>query len=202
MKCLTPPSVHELINIVGNSNKYYCSIHLRQGYDHIPLKASDREKTSFSTGRLADKLQYCVLLYGLKHRGQVFQRTMEKILGRLINKSCRVYGDNIMIIAETFNKLIINPNSVKGRISCVEGGINLGKSKFLAEEIDFLGQTIVAKGLMAREKDISAINNYKRPTSKKEMFSCLSEASYERKYVPYFGFILHLSLKSTFMNIQ
>jgi hypothetical protein len=45
----------------------------------------------------------------------------------------------------------------------------LGKSKFLGEEIDFLGHTIGKKGMMATYKDISAIENYKKPTSEKEM---------------------------------
>jgi Reverse transcriptase (RNA-dependent DNA polymerase) len=183
----TPPSVQELIDIVGNNKKYYCSIDLRQGYHHIPLKASDREKTTFRTGGLAGKLQYRVLPYGLNHGGKVFQRIMEKILGGLINKSCLVYVDDILIIAETFDKLLINLDDVIGRISSKEGSIDLGKSKFLPEEIDFLGHTIGAKGLMATEKDISAIKNYKRPTSKNEMLSFLGLASYERKYVSNFA---------------
>jgi RNase H-like domain found in reverse transcriptase/Reverse transcriptase (RNA-dependent DNA polymerase)/Integrase zinc binding domain/Integrase core domain len=183
----TPSSVQELIDIVGSANKYYCSIDLRQGYHQIPLKASDREKTTFSTGGLAGKLQYRVLQYGLKHGGQVFQRTMEKILGGLINRSCLVYVDDILIFAETFDKFLINLDEVIGRISIEGGSIDLGKSKFLAEEIDFLGHTIGKNVLMATEKDISAIANYKRPTSKKEMLSFLGLASYERKYVPHFA---------------
>jgi hypothetical protein len=61
---LDSPSVSELKDIVGCNNKYYCSIYLRHGYHHIPLKASNRERTTFSTGRLAGKLQYQVLPYG------------------------------------------------------------------------------------------------------------------------------------------
>jgi hypothetical protein len=68
----TPPSVEELIDIVGSRNKYYCSLDLRQGYHYIPLKASDCEKMTFSTRELVGKLQYHVLPYGLKHGGQVF----------------------------------------------------------------------------------------------------------------------------------
>jgi hypothetical protein len=55
-----PPCVQELIDLIGNDNKYYCLIDLRQGFHHIPLKVSDREKTTYSTGRLGGKLQYRV----------------------------------------------------------------------------------------------------------------------------------------------
>jgi hypothetical protein len=51
-------------------------------------------------------------------------------------------------------------------------------------EIDFLGDTIGKKGMVATSKVISAIKNYKKPTLKKEMLSFLGLASYEKKYVP------------------
>jgi hypothetical protein len=66
------PCVSEIVDIIGSNNKYYCSIDLRKGYHHLPLKVSDREKTLYSTGELAGKLQFRLLLYGLKHGGQVF----------------------------------------------------------------------------------------------------------------------------------
>jgi hypothetical protein len=50
---LDTPSVREIIDIIGSENKYYCSKELKEGYHHLPLNASDREKTTFSTGRLA-----------------------------------------------------------------------------------------------------------------------------------------------------
>jgi hypothetical protein len=53
-----PQCVQELIDIIENDNKYYCSIGLKQGYHHIPLKVCDPEKTTFSTSGLAGKLQY------------------------------------------------------------------------------------------------------------------------------------------------
>jgi hypothetical protein len=76
----------------------------------------------------------------------------------------------------------------------------LGKSKFLEEEIHFLGHTIGKKGMMATSKEISAITK-KRPTSKKKMLSFLGLASNEQKYVSIFEFITHLSMKSAFMSI-
>jgi hypothetical protein len=103
---------------------------------------------------------------------------MERILGGLIKQKCLVYVDDILIFAETFDKLLINLDDVIGRTSSDGGSIDLGMLKFLVEEINFLGCTIGAKGLMGTEKDISAIKNYKRLTSKKEMLSFLGLTSY------------------------
>jgi hypothetical protein len=45
-----PLFVQGLIDIIGNTIKYCSLIGLKQGYLHIPLKVSDLEKTTFSTG--------------------------------------------------------------------------------------------------------------------------------------------------------
>jgi Reverse transcriptase (RNA-dependent DNA polymerase) len=153
-------SVSELIDIVGCNNKYYCSIDLWQGYHLIPLKASDCKKTTFATGGLVGKLQYCVLPYGLKHGGEIFQRKMERLLSQLINRCCLVYVDDILIFGNSIEVMIDNLDAVLRRKSNKGGSINLGKSKFLAEEIDFLGHTIGKNGLTATYKDISAIREY------------------------------------------
>jgi RNase H-like domain found in reverse transcriptase len=47
--------------------------------------------------------------------------------------------------------------------------------------------TLGKNGLMATEKDISAIANYKERPSKKKILSFLSLAIYKRKYVPHFA---------------
>jgi hypothetical protein len=84
-----------------------------------------------------------------------------------------VYVDDILIFGDSIEVMIANLDAVLGRISHEGGSIDLGRSKFLAEEIDFLGHTIGKSGLTATNKDISAIKEYKKPTSKKEMLSFL-----------------------------
>jgi Reverse transcriptase (RNA-dependent DNA polymerase) len=123
-----PPSVDEIIDIVGRHNKFYCSVDLRRGYHHIPLKVRDREKTCFSTGRPAGKLQYRVLPYGLKHVGQIFQRRMEKILNGLINVCCLEYVDDILIFGENIDNMIKNLDLILGRIA-TKGGSKIQQNR-------------------------------------------------------------------------
>jgi hypothetical protein len=52
---------------------------------------------------------------------------------------------------------------VLGRINKEGGSIDLGISRFLAEEIDFLGHRIRKNGIRAMEKDIKALINYIKP---------------------------------------
>jgi hypothetical protein len=94
---------------------------------------------------------------------------MEKILGTLIYRCCVVNVKDILIFGESIEILLSNLDAGLERISSDSWSINLGKLNFLADEIDFLGHSIGMKGMMATLKDISVIENYKKPTSKKEM---------------------------------
>jgi Reverse transcriptase (RNA-dependent DNA polymerase) len=126
------PSVSEIVDFIGNENIYYCSLDLRHGYHHLPLKVSHREKTTLSTARLARKFQYRVLPYVLKHGGQVFQRAMERVLEGLIEKHCIVYVDDVSIFSKTFNHMLESLDLVLRRINKEGRSIDLTKSRFLA----------------------------------------------------------------------
>jgi hypothetical protein len=62
-----------------------------------------------------------------------------------------------------------NLDVVLGRRKDKGGSINIRKSKFLAEEIDFLGHNIGRNRIQAMDKDITAIGHYKKPSTSKEM---------------------------------
>jgi hypothetical protein len=109
-------SVSEIVDIIGNENNYYCSIDLRQGYIHLPLKVRDRGWTTFSTGRLAGKLQYYVLPHRLKHGKQVFQCAMESVLDGLMRKHCLVYEDFVWIFGKTLNHMLESLDLFLGKI--------------------------------------------------------------------------------------
>jgi hypothetical protein len=76
---------------------------LGQGYNHLPLKVSDREMTMFGSSRLCEKLQYGLLLYGIKHGGPVFQCAMERVLEGLKEKHSLVYIGDVLIFVMTLN---------------------------------------------------------------------------------------------------
>jgi hypothetical protein len=108
---------------------------------------------------------------------------MKQILCRLINRCGLVYVDDILIFGASIDVMVANLDAALARISHEEGSIDLGKSKLLAEEKDFLGHTFGKSGLNATNKDISTIREYKKSTSKKEMWNFLGLAKYEIKCV-------------------
>jgi hypothetical protein len=86
---------------------------------------------------------------------------MERNLGRLSNKSCLVYVDDILIFTKTCDKLLMNYEKGKCCRSSKGESIYIGKSKFMAEEINLLGHSIGANRLMATEMDLATFTNLK-----------------------------------------
>jgi Reverse transcriptase (RNA-dependent DNA polymerase) len=85
---------------------------------------------------------------------------MEQVLSGLIGKCCLVYIDDILIFSRTLSIMLRNLDMVLERIKDEGGSIDFGKSKFLEEEIEFLGHKIGCNGIQAMDKDITAIRDY------------------------------------------
>ena len=61
--------------------------------------------------------------------------------------------------------------------------INLRKSNFCAESINFLSQTLNSEFIHPQSKKIDAINNFSLPNTKKQLQSFLGLCNYYRNYV-------------------
>lgn len=82
--------------------KYFTSIHLRSGYWQIIFAYLARAKTAFSYRQ--GHYQWNVLPFGLSNAPGAFQRQMNKVLRRYIDKFCIVYLDDILIFSETLEE--------------------------------------------------------------------------------------------------
>jgi hypothetical protein len=100
------PSVQELLDSLGRTNAYFCTLDLRQGYHHVPLTMAARRRTAFLTP--AGQFQYKRLPYGLSTAPRIFQRNMEKILHRQLFRTCIVYIDDVLVFGPTFSDLLAN----------------------------------------------------------------------------------------------
>jgi hypothetical protein len=61
------------------------------------------------------------------------------------------------------------------------------KCEFLCTEVNFLGHTIMEKGVLPGPRKVTAIETYPIPTNIKQLKSYLGMASYYRKFIPNFS---------------
>jgi hypothetical protein len=176
------PHIQDLLDSLGHHNEFFCKVDLRQAFHHIPLATEDCLKTAVSTPE--GQKQFLVYMYGIKNGPPVFQRAGETILREHLYKRCLIYIDDIIIFGKTFAEMCYNLNVVLQCLAKAGASIDLGKSRFLATEIEFLGHIIDRTGSRRLERNLSAVTNFPQPTTKNQLLRFIGLASYLRSNMP------------------
>ncbi|MCO5763458.1 MAG: reverse transcriptase domain-containing protein [Chromatiaceae bacterium] len=179
------PDVQQLLDALGSSNEFFATIDLRMGYHHIPLTASGRRKTAFSTPM--GQYQFKVMSFGMKRSPRVFQRALHSILGDLVWKACLVYLDDIIIFGKDFDTFAANLERVVATLARAGAAISIDKSCFLARETKFLGFIVDKDSCRPDPSTVQAIHDFPRPTTQREMLRFIGLASYVRQFIPNFA---------------
>jgi hypothetical protein len=78
-----------------NGAAIYTKLDLKKAYYRIRIKKGDVWKTTFRIRY--DYFEYKVISFGLANISAIFQTYINRILTDLINVSCVIYFDNILI---------------------------------------------------------------------------------------------------------
>jgi hypothetical protein len=135
----TIPKISELIWML-RGKKYFTKIDLKDGFFHVPIKKSDKEKTAFHTGKRL--MQFTRMPQGYKNSPAIFQRMINLILGDIIGTKCLVYVDDILIFGENIKEHDDNLKEILKLLK--EYGLEENRSKRVERknEIQFLGYLI------------------------------------------------------------
>jgi len=97
------PNIPELMDQLRRA-KYFSKFNIRLGYNNVRIRKGDEWKAAFITNR--GLFEPTVMFFGMCNSPATFQAMIDDILGDMKKKGyCIVYMDNIMIYAETLEKL-------------------------------------------------------------------------------------------------
>ena len=165
--------------------KWFSSIDLRSGYWQIILSRLARAKTAFSSRY--GHYEWNVLPFGLSNAPGAFQRRMNKVLRKYIDKFCIVYLDDILIYSETKEEHERHVHTILRALNRAGMILNLDKCKFFTNEIRFLSYIIDKDGSRPDPRNIEKILNWQTPTNITEVRGFVNLASHYRKYIPGFS---------------
>lgn len=165
--------------------KYFTTLDLASGFHQIKMKESDIEKTAFSINN--GKYEFTRMPFGLKNAPAIFQRAIDDVLRQYIGKICYVYIDDVIIFGKTLDEALRNLGTILKALNDANLKIQLDKSEFLHQEIEFLGYVITSDGIKPNVKKIAAIEKYPEPTTIKELRSFLGMMGYYRRFVKDFA---------------
>ena len=159
--------------------KYATAIDLRKGYYHIPL---DKQTQKLCTTVLPwGKYSYERLPMGIATSPDIFQKAMNDIFGDL--DYVLVYLDDILILSndkDTFDDHLNKVKTVFARLYKTGMKVNLTKTEFFKQELEYLGYLLTPLGIKPLPKKVEAITRILPPKTKRQLRRFLGMVNYYR----------------------
>ena len=125
--------------------------------------------------------------FGLANAPAAFQSWVNDIFHDLIDRGMLVYLNDILIYAKTRAEHDAILVDVLGRMKA--NGLFARRSKcvFLADEVEYLGHIVSAKGVSMDMSKVKSVTEWPTPRSVKDVQQFLGFANYYRRFVADFS---------------
>jgi hypothetical protein len=139
------------------------------GYNQIFMVIEDIAKTAFRCPSHVGLYEWIVMTFGLKNVGATYQRAMNYIFHELIGKIVEIYIDDVVVKSKSYKEHLADLQKMLQSTRKHGLKMNPNKCAFRVPAGQFLGFLIHERGIEVGQKSISAIDNIKAPTNKKEL---------------------------------
>ena len=181
------PNLFELLDRLQGSN-FFTSIDFRSGFYHLVLHPDSRKYTAFSAN--SKQYEWLRLPMGLRISPSCFQRIMMRICGDLLNSSCQIYLDDLLVYSKTQNDHLRTLQTVFERFGRAGMLLNPEKCEFARTELNYVGYTINQKGWKPQQRNIDAVKNFPTPTNKTAARSFSGMCTFYTAAVPCLQYVL------------
>jgi hypothetical protein len=154
------PLVADLLNCVQGC-KHFTALYLKNAYNLVRVRKGDEWKTAFRTH--LGLFEYMVMLFGLTNAPAVFQAFIQDMLHELLDISCVVYLNNILIFSRTQAEHNINTHRVLERLQAAGLYANAKKCEFNRSKVAYLGYIIGVDGVKMDLKKLDTIRDWPKP---------------------------------------
>ncbi|KAI2659392.1 Retrovirus-related Pol polyprotein from transposon 17.6 [Labeo rohita] len=149
------PRVDELLDRLGRA-RYISTLDLTKGYWQVPLTASAKPKTAFSTP--SGHWQYRTLPFGLHGAPATFQRMMDIIL-RPHQAYAAAYIDDVVVHSEAWDEHLDRLRRVLSELRRAGLTANPRKCHLALSEAKYLGFQVGRGLIRPQEKKVEAIHS-------------------------------------------
>ncbi|EDN03595.1 hypothetical protein HCAG_01460 [Histoplasma mississippiense (nom. inval.)] len=174
------PLIDEMIDRLSGA-RVFSKIGIRDAYHRIRVNENDIWKTAFRTKY--GNFEYLVLPFGLCNAPATFQAYINEALRGLVDVSCIVYLDDILIFSKTEKEHDTHVREVLDRLKQHQLYANTEKCSFYTQEIDFLGYIVGVDGISMDRSRVSAIEDWPAPRTYREVQVFLGFANFYRRFI-------------------
>lgn len=178
------PRIPDLLRSVQDSS-FMVALDLRSGYWQIPMESNSKRLTAFRCPQ--GLFEFNVMPFGLKNAPATFQRAIDFLLGDLYGRGISTYLDDILIHGKTFSSTLELLEDVFKRFKAAGFTINLEKSVFFENEIEYLGHIVGHGYLKPNQKKVEALFQIRPAKTISELRSILGMFGYYQCYIDNFS---------------
>jgi transposase InsO family protein len=181
----TLPTLDDVTHKLAGA-KVFSKLDAASGFWQIPLDPSTAKLTTFLTpfGRYYFKR----LPFGISLAPEVFQRTMEQILGSMDGVVC--FMDDVVVCGDTAEEHDKRLEEVLKRVSKAGLKLNKDKCEFRKEKLEYLGHQISGDGMSPDPSKLQAILDMPEPEDVTATRRFIGMVNYLGRFVPNLATVL------------
>ena len=178
------PRIEICLDSLGGST-FFSSLDFRSGYWQAAIDPESADRTAFVTRR--GTFRFKVLSFGLKNAPALFQRLMDLVLAGLTWEVCLLYLDDVIVMADTFERHLGRLETVVNRLQRAGLKLNPAKCKLLQLKTKFLGHIVSGRGIEPDPEKVRAFVDWHTSRNLTEARGFVALASYYRRFVSSFA---------------
>ena len=177
------PRIDELVDMVGwNKPKIFSSLDLMRGYHQVRMAEDAKHKTAFTCH--LGLLQYRRMQFGLTNAPATLQCLMSQLFSGQEWNYVFVYLDDILIACKDLSEHIEHVQRVMIRLREAGRWLRPDKYMFVTTQIQYLGHTLTPEGVRPNDSKVTAVKEFPRPQTVKQVKSFLGLANFYRRHIP------------------
>ena len=171
----------------------FSKLDLKNAFFHIPIKESDKKKTTIVTQFGA--YQFERMPFGLCNAAQTFQRFIDTILRNLNNQDNKnvtifAYVDDLIIASNDSESHLKDLEAVFKRLSQYNLKINTLKSEFFKQKLEYLGHQVTPDGINPLPSKVEALENFPLPQTFRQLRRFIGMINYYHRFIKHAAQIL------------
>jgi ribonuclease HI len=178
------PRIDDLFDQLKGA-KFFSKIDLRSGYYQLRIRPEDVPKTAFVTRY--GQYEFTVMPFGLTNAPAYFMNLMNKVFMEELDQFVVVFIDDILVYSRSAEEHEQHLRVVLGKLRSHQLYAKFSKCEFWLQKVSFLGHVLTAEGVAVDPEKVTAVSEWKQPTSVSEIRSFLGLAGYYRRFIEGFS---------------
>jgi hypothetical protein len=168
--------------------KIYTKLDIRDAYHRIRIKEGDEWKTAFRTRY--GHFEYMVMPFGLTNAPAQFQAYMNEALAGLVDVTCIVYLDDILIFSNSKEEHTEHVREVLDRLRKAKLYVKLSKCEWNTDRTEYLGYVVTPEGVSINPERVKTIQDWPLLTSVRDIRVFVGFMNYYRRFIEGFSRIV------------